>query len=214
MRQLIGGLGMALPVLLWLIAGIRPMSELPRWQSLGSVSAYYYTGGTAIFVGVLSALAVFLFTYRGYDNKYNRADRIAGITAGCAAVAVAAFPTGSPAGLVGPSWWRSPVGTVHGIAAVVLFGAFIVFSLALFPKKGTHSHRRKPVRNGVYIICGIGMVACVIWGYLARPVIFWPEALALEFFGVSWLVKGRADWTAGQLLRRAVDYARRPRNLN
>ncbi|MFC1955918.1 hypothetical protein ACFLWZ_05265 [Chloroflexota bacterium] len=43
--------------------------------------------------------------------------------------------------------------------------------------------------------------------------IFWPEALALEFFAVSWLVKGRADITAVAAGRRTLYYGRHPKQL-
>lgn len=69
-RQLIGLLGLMLPPLVYLIAGLRPTQGLPSWQLLSSISAYYYTGAVAAFVGILIALAVFLFTYSGYDNEY------------------------------------------------------------------------------------------------------------------------------------------------
>jgi hypothetical protein len=92
-RQLIGYLGMTLPFLLWVIAGWRPTEGLPRWGLLTSVSAYYYTGSVAAFVGILVALAAFLVTYRGYKNEQNRRDRIAAIIASVAAIGVAFFPT-------------------------------------------------------------------------------------------------------------------------
>ncbi|HET7005748.1 MAG TPA: hypothetical protein VFK65_09670, partial [Candidatus Binatia bacterium] len=72
-RQLIGYIGLLLPLLLIVIAISR--DGLERWKSLESISAYYYTGAVAGFVGMLVALALFLFTYRGYKNKYNLADR-------------------------------------------------------------------------------------------------------------------------------------------
>lgn len=69
-RQFIGLLGMFLPVLLWLIAGWRPTESPPQWEPLSSVSAYYYTGSVAAFVGLLITLAVYLFSYQGYNNQY------------------------------------------------------------------------------------------------------------------------------------------------
>jgi hypothetical protein len=72
-RQLIGYIGLVLPFLLTVIAVTR--DGIGRWRNLESISAYYYTGAVAAFVGMLVGLALFLFTYRGYANKYNRADR-------------------------------------------------------------------------------------------------------------------------------------------
>lgn len=219
-RQLIGSLGLVLPLLLWLIGGLRPTEGLPRWELLGSVSAYYYTGSVAAFVGVLVALGVFLFTYRGYNNEYRRRDRVAAIIAGGAAVLVAFFPTAAPNGLAAPSWWTPRTGAIHYVAAVVLFCAFIYFSLFLFPKSrvgaGAPLPPDKRFRNGIYIVCGIAMVGCILWAAgasLSGEAIFWPEALALEFFAVSWLFKGRVDRTAVAAGHRALHYAHHPGQL-
>jgi hypothetical protein len=67
-RQLIGYIGLVLPIILIIIAVDRDGAE--KWRELDSISAYYYTGAVAAFVGMLVALALFLFTYRGYRNKY------------------------------------------------------------------------------------------------------------------------------------------------
>jgi hypothetical protein len=75
-RRVIGVLGLVLPALLYLLAGMRPTDGLPRWDSLNSISAYYYTGAVGVFVGVLFALSLFLFTYRGYKGV--KVDRIVG----------------------------------------------------------------------------------------------------------------------------------------
>src|SRR5215831_5852764 len=93
-RQLIGYLGLLLPLLLYFVSGARPLSPLPRWHLLPSVSAYYYTGAVGIFVGILFALALFLFAYRGYEGE--SADRIVGSIGGLAAPA--AIPRSAPPG--------------------------------------------------------------------------------------------------------------------
>src|SRR5437879_5618907 len=91
-RQCIGFLGALLPVMVWLVAGLRPANGLASpWRLLNSISAYYYTSGVLAFVGVLVALAVFLLTYRGYDNAHGAQDRLTGWLAGVAAASVAAF---------------------------------------------------------------------------------------------------------------------------
>jgi len=216
-RQLIGWLGLALPVLLWVIAGLRPTEGLEPWALLASVSAYYFTGAVAAFVGVLVALSVFLFTYRGYDNASHRWDRLAAIVAGSAAVLVAFFPTEAPPGVKAPLWWSPRSDTIHAAAATCLFGAFIVFSLFLFPKSGRPAgapvRAAKRVRNGIYILCGVAMLACVAWVWVAKTrgaPIFWPESLALGFFAVSWLAKGRAHQTAATAAARVLHYGRHP----
>ena len=79
-RDWIGLFGLLLPLILFLLAGVRPTPGLPRWATLDSISVYYYTGATAFFTGLLFALAGFLFTYRGYENDV--ADRRAGKVGG------------------------------------------------------------------------------------------------------------------------------------
>src|SRR5262245_44588513 len=91
-RQLIGYIGLSLPFVLYFLAGLRNDAGDARWGLLGSISAYYYTGAVAAFVGLLVALSLFLFSYRGYENQNNRWDRLIASTAGFAALGVAFFP--------------------------------------------------------------------------------------------------------------------------
>ena len=204
-RQLIGYIGLALPVLLYILAGARPTSGLDRWQPLGSISAYFYTGAVAAFVGMLVALALFLLTYRGYANQYHRLDRAAAVTAGCAALAVAFFPTGAPIPDLELSWWSRGSGIIHYVAAVVLFGSFAFFSLFLF-RLGTDKSPPADKRrlNTIFLICGIAIVAGMVWAGLngwTKKSIFVPESVALTAFSVSWLVKGRAHKTIASAVR-------------
>jgi hypothetical protein len=218
-RQLIGSIGFWLPLLLWLIAGWRPTPPLPQWTPLTSVSAYYYTGAASFFAGALIALALFLFSYQGYDNSYGRRDRIAAFIAGGAAVLVVYFPTDTPDPAVGFSWWMPYMGTIHALSAAVLFSSFIFFALFQFPRSNSEradQPTEKRIRNGIYLACGLVMVICTVWAFTAgirRAPVFLPEVIALEAFAVSWLVKGRADETAAAAGRKAVHYARHPRKL-
>lgn len=217
-RQLIGYLGASLPLLIWWFAGNRPTSGLDHpWQPLSSISGYYYTSGIVAFVGVLSALAAFLSTYRGYNNPFGWLDRLAGTIAAFSAIMVACFPTDPPAGVTAPSWWTNGMGAFHNIAAAILFGSFIFFSLFLFTRSASDViPPDKRARNRVYVVCGVAMTACVVWAWFAYrrgQSIFWAETLALEFFALSWLVKGRAGHTAIRVVARTVHYARHPRHL-
>jgi succinate dehydrogenase/fumarate reductase cytochrome b subunit len=194
-RQLIGYIGLVLPLLLILIALKR--DGLAQWRNLESISAYYYTGAVAAFVGMLVALALFLFTYRGYPNKYNWADRGAAKIAAIAAVVDAFFPTKAPDGVPALAWWTPGTGILHHAAAVVLFTMFAIFALWLFrlTADGAPPDHDKRLRNHVYLGCGLAIVACIAWagldGLHDRP-IFWPESVALVAFALSWLVKGYA----------------------
>jgi hypothetical protein len=207
---------MLLPPLLWLTVALRPLDPATRWEILPSISAYYHTGAVVAFTGILSALAVFLFTYRGYANGQGRRDRFAATIAATAAVIVAAFPSHVPTPIAAPTWWTEGIGEIHYIAAATLFGAFIFFCLVQFPISNTVGEplaRDKQIRNFVYRGCGILMIVFVAWagisGYRQKS-IFWPEALALECFALSWLVKGRAGHTASYVAERVVELVRKP----
>ena len=207
-RVVIGALGAALPLLVWLISLLRPVDPALT-EPLSSISAYYYSGAVAVFTGILAGLAIYFFTYSGYDNADRWKDRTTAIVAGIAAIGVACFPTIAPAPPLELPWWHPYLGTIHFFCATALFGGFIVFALFLFPKS-RRSRKDMPAdkkaRNIVYYVCGLTMLVCMITAGIrsrhGKP-IFWLESLALEAFAISWLVKGRASWTAKQVVHRA-----------
>lgn len=194
-RRLIGVLGLLLPALLYLLAGLRPTAGLEPWSLLDSVSAYYYTGAVGVFTGILFALALFLLTYPGYRGVL--ADRLLGWLGGSAALGVALFPTAAPGTLPEPTWWAPWVRTVHYLAAVLLFVSFILFAIWLFRKSDIPLRRDRPPdkrwRDDICLGCGLVMIGAVLWAassiITGRP-IFVPEAVAIVAFAVSWLVKG------------------------
>jgi hypothetical protein len=195
-RQLIGYIGLVLPIILIIIAVDR--DGLETWRALESISAYYYTGAVAAYVGMLIALALFLVTYRGYkESKYYWADRAASITAAVAALGAAFFPAPAPKGMTNLPWWTPGMGDLHYVCGVALFAMFAVFALWLFriTPSGEQAPSDKKWRNGAYLTCGIAIVANLIWAGVAGlngGSIFLPESLALVAFSVSWLVKGYA----------------------
>lgn len=207
-RQLIGWIGFWLPWILFVIAAARPADPSARWTFLNSISAYYYTGAVAAFVGMLVALALFLITYRGYDNKYGWVDRVAAVTAGCAALLVAFFPTQAPEGFPKMPWWTPVDGVVHYFSAIVLFAMFALFCLWLF-RLSTSAPKPadKRRRNRLYVACGIVILISMAWvaiaGWKEKP-IFLPESVALTAFAVSWLIKGRAPRTIAKAVRKTL----------
>ena len=186
LRRLIGLLGMALPIVVmlwgWTICGCTKV--------LPSISDYYALRTRDAFVGILSAIACFLFTYRGFDDD----DRYASFAALCA-VAVAFFPnSGTPLER-----------QVHFTAAIGLLLTLAYFSLKIFTKSGGHPTAQKLVRNRVYTACGGLILGCVVLIGFYKSVladshlavwhpVFWLETLALWAFGFSWLVKGETLW--------------------
>jgi hypothetical protein len=203
-RQLIGHIGLFLPLILIFMAICR--DGWVYWKKLDSVSAYYYSGAAAAFVGMLVALSLFLFTYRGFGNKFNWADRVFSVIAGLAALCVAVFPTGAPDKAHELSWWMPYNGIVHVVSAVVLFLMFAVFALFLFPirAEGDEVQKGKRRRNRVYYICGAAILASMAWAVVnwkLKRHIFWPESFALIFFAASWLTKGRIDASIASTVR-------------
>jgi hypothetical protein len=208
-RQLIGCVGLLLPFILIAMALAR--DGLNQWRNLESISAYYYTGAVTPFVGMLVALGLFLFAYKGYENEYKWADRWAAKTASVASFIVAVYPTKAPEGAPAFRWWTPGMGVAHHVAAIVLFTMFAVFALWLFrlTAHGEQPAADKRWRNRIYLVCGLVIVGCMGWAGFnslkGRP-IFWPESIALIAFALSWLVKGYAlrtiVGTARSLVRR------------
>jgi len=204
-RRLIGILGLLLPLLLYVFAGLRHTVGLPAWTPLNSISAYYYTGAVAIFVGVLFALALFLLTYPGYKGVI--ADRLLGLVGGTAGILVALFPTSAPDGLSAPTWWSPYMRTVHYLSAVVLFVAFILFAIWLFRKSNIPRRGDRPLekrrRDDICLASGIIMIASVLWAassMFTHAPIFIPESIAIIAFAVSWLTKGEVHKPVMQMV--------------
>jgi hypothetical protein len=196
-RQLIGWIGLVLPLVLMALAIWRDAWE--GWRNLESISAYYYSGAAAAFLGMLTALALFLFTYRGYNNEYSKWDWRLSNWAGIAALVVAFFPTKSPKDMPPLSWWAPWVGVVHHVAAIALFSCFALFALWLFNQTKTKTWRNK-LYTGCGVVIVVSMLAAGYCALIGQP-IFWPESAALVAFALSWLVKGYAFKT---LERRGV----------
>jgi heme A synthase len=189
-RTSIGVVGMALPFVL-VLGGLAVGIRLQP-----SISAYYHTGMRDIFVGSLCAIAVFLWSYRGHDERDDRAGNVASI----AALGVALLPT---APLV-PFSFEAAIGALHVLSAAVFFLTLAYFSLALFRLSDKPVPTdRKLARNRVYTVCGWVIIGAVVaigvvsipavraaLGHL-RPVL-WLEAAAVAAFGVSWFTKGEA----------------------
>lgn len=194
-RRVIGILGAVFPVLLYL--GGRLVFDVGLQNSL---SHYYHTGMGDVFVGILFVIGFFLLSYHGYGPV----DRWAGNLACVFAAGVALFPTSAP----GATGFARTAGIIHYVCAVALFASLIFFSGYLFRKTapGREPEGRKVWRNHVYLGCAVLMTAsmlAVLASKLTLPdptpdspfwrrTVFWGEAIAIEAFAVSWLVKGEA----------------------
>ena len=209
LRRAVGILGIALPFVL--VIGSVMISDCDKIQS--SISLYYHTVMRNMLVGTLCGVALFMFSYRGYDIR----DRIAGILTCIFALGAAFFPTIMEASEFIPGCNIKPlksnalVSTIHFVSATLFFLALSYFSLFLFTRttdknKENYTPEKKK-RNKIYRTCGCIMLACIfliaLWFFVIkkkypefdnyRPV-FWLETIALFAFGISWLVKGEVIW--------------------
>jgi hypothetical protein len=193
LRKAVGIIGFFLPLALAIGKMILGSSGLQR-----SISGYYYSNVRDIFVGSLCAIGVFLVSTKGYDWR----DQLFGILAGAFAIGVALFPTTPDTGATAAD---QIVGTAHLTFAALLFLTFATFCLWLFTLHGPDPTPRKLVRNRVYRICGIIILACIGLLFLVflppiktaleaiKPV-FWLESVAVMTFGFAWLTKGEMIW--------------------
>ncbi len=202
MRRAVGVTALSLPIVLALgsfaISLAGPAHVLPHPLLERSISDYYHTPMRNYLVGSLFAIAAFLVCTRGYDLR----DEITGYVAGGLALVVALVPSVNPHHYV-HNRFHDDLGRVHLVAAALMFFVLAYFCLFLFRKTSPHKPltRRKRHRNGVFLACGLAMVACmcvmlsltvkslqaVLW---PTGILFWCESLALIAFGIAWLVKG------------------------
>ncbi|MEO5641965.1 MAG: DUF998 domain-containing protein [Bacteroidia bacterium] len=199
LRKTVGWLGILLPVIL--AVGSVVIFGCDHVET--SISNYYHTNMGNVFVGVLCAFSVFLFTYKGPQ----KIDGIMGNIAGTFGTIAAICPTTLkddiclPGGMI-PAAHEKYVGIIHLSSAALFFLVLAYFSLFLFTKTSGIITAQKIRRNKVYKICGWVMIACILLliPYFAMPsykpqfnaykYVFCLETLALWAFGFSWLTKG------------------------
>ncbi len=213
LRKGIGYLGWALPFILGL--GGMLLAE-PGIRS--SVSAYYHTGLGDVFVGTICVIGIFLFSYKGYEPKDDRA----GDFACFCAVGLALFPTfpdmGDPSRGIGLALSPATAGLferiiagAHFVFAAGFFLTLAYFSICLFTKSEGEKTPKKRQRNCIYKACGYVMLVALalialevsiqylellpeatLSGIASLHPRFWLESIAMLAFGVSWWVKGEA----------------------
>lgn len=206
-RRVVGLNGMLLPVLLWAFLYLTS----GHWEVLESISHYYYTRSNSIFVGVMATLSMFLIVYKAEE----RIDFIVSLVAGVAAICVILFPTDNI--LTTPCLLKDSYAIVytppnsvsenfHLIAAAIFFLALAYMSFFLFVKSDKPKSKRgrqKIIRNRIYRVCAtvivLSILGILLFGkldlipslpYDEWKLTFWLEIIAVESFGISWLVKG------------------------
>ncbi|MDU8927878.1 hypothetical protein RXV86_10835 [Alisedimentitalea sp. MJ-SS2] len=216
-RQALGILGLVFPFLL-IFGGLLQDAKIQP-----TISDYYHTTLRDIFVGALFAIGIFLVSYKGHsrENGERISDNMAATLAGVGAFGLAIFPNQLVPGTLNifehflGQWAK--IG--HFLSAILFLGAMAYFSLIKFARTNNSNRRR------IYYICGWvilgGGLGATLFSILrALPslghanwietsgIIFWFEAIGIWAFGLSWLVKGKADI----MVVRQIKRARRNRN--
>ena len=192
-RNLAGFLGMILP---WIsLIGAIIVSNttgVPAefWPTL-SISATYYI--CPALTGILTAASVVLMCYDGYSLRDNIVTTISGVFG----IMIVLFPCACTVSGEMVGFFQLPVAisnTIHCASACAFFILLSINSLFLFTIGEKEPTKQKKIRNIIYRVCGIGMLCALI--LMVLPVSFFAktfvvEAIALTFFGISWLVKGQ-----------------------
>jgi hypothetical protein len=212
LRKLIGILGILLPLLLpVLLYFTDDFKEL-----LPSISHYYYTKSGPLLISIMSLLAVFFIVYKGN----NLIDFISSSITGMAALIVVLLPTDSLLqGCLNISenhivtiLEKNPTREAFQyIAAAIFLLSLAYMSIFRFTITSNGYENAMPsirLRHKLYKLLGIIMILSMLvialgsdYGktfvpqsfqifYETHHLTFWLETIAVECFGISWLVKG------------------------
>ncbi len=202
LRKLVGVLGVFLPLLLYLFLLIDSGFGRP----LESISHYYYTRVSGLFVITVSLLAIFLIIYKGKKPI----DFVMSTIAGVFALFVVLFPTcnidtNSDGHVCSVTTLRDSDFRMafHYISAAIFLLTLSFMTLFIFTKSDKPVEERtaqKRIRNIFYRICGIIMILALLLAFFCHKEVidlpifgdsltFWMETIALESFGFAWLIK-------------------------
>jgi hypothetical protein len=203
MRKLIGILGMLLPVILYLFLLI----DAGKTNPLDSISHYYMTRACSVFVIVVSLLAIFLLIYKGKELP----DFLLSAGAGLFALCLIIFPTNDilnekdiavAVTNLNDSAFRSSFHYISAGIFLLCLAAMSIFIFTISDKTPEKRTPRKRMRNRLYRTCGIIMILAILVilanfigiipdkPFQEYDLTFWMETIAIESFGLSWLVKG------------------------
>ena len=168
-RKLIGTLGLLLPVVLIVSA------YLPGGAFKPTISGFYYSSAGSFMVGIIAALAAFLWSYIGHTQTSWRnpfpSDKFLSQVAASSGALVALVPTDPPGGFsvencavlacVLKDWGLTDTGVsyVHTAFGTVFFVSLGVFALVNFRRSNQAFTLGKYGRNFVFLVCGIVVFA-------------------------------------------------------
>ncbi len=196
----------ALPLILYVVGRLRGGLELAP-----SISDYYYAGGGLMrdwFVGILFAVAGFLYLYKGFSRLENLLLNIGAVLLGTVALV--------PCACNDPS--RN--GSVHGFAAVTFFllMAFVSIrcakdTLPLIADKATRKAFKRRYHTIAFLMIASPVIAVIVSIFLRQypSVTFFVESFAIYSFAAYWAVKSRElSLTAAETLALGQRVANEP----
>ena len=160
---------------------------------------------------MVSLLAIFLLVYKGEEPV----DFYISSAAGIFALVLILFPTSNISDICCDAARKYSVTVLkksdfrvnlHYISAAIFLLSLAYMSLFLFTKSNkipSQRPRDKKIRNRIFRTCGVIMALAVLVIFLRLVKIinadqydnnhltFWMESIAVESFGVPWLVKGK-----------------------
>ena len=148
---------------------------------------------------VLGSAGILLINYKGYELI----DDVSATIAGIFGILICLFPMTylpDPSIQTGILHLRSDVSNIfHCISAFGFFATLAFMSFFLFTKSSGEMTKQKKIKNIIYRVCGIGMLGSFLLmllqfipGFNCYNLTWIVEAIALFFFGFSWIVKSDA----------------------
>lgn len=194
-RNYVGLLGGLLPWLslfsTWLYGLVTGGLSSGFWSDF-SISATYYC--SPALAGVLTSASIVLMCYDGYE----KIDNLVTTISGAFGIMIVLFPCNCSLSGDYIGFFQLPAkisSAVHCTSAVLFFCLLAFNALFLFTKHDGPRTEKKKKRDLIYRVCGIGMLCTM--ALMPLPISFsaktwWVEMISLQFFALSWLVKGGA----------------------
>ncbi|MBL6448620.1 hypothetical protein JMN32_20075 [Fulvivirga sp. 29W222] len=191
LRRLIGYLGIALPVLLFLYSQFFD-HEKAFFEVEHSISFYYYTKMSTIFTGILISYGLILFTYRGKWELENKLTNIAGVLALVVAIVPTMFTGSTTLYAHNSLLWR---GVIHNLSAAVFIFILGYIVLKFFAQEDMF--RSLYLFLGVMVMVGLTLAIFSVFyeiikegKELFKGAIFWGETISLFAYGAAWIRRG------------------------
>lgn len=167
-----------------------------------SISATFFCNSNILMIGLLVAISVYFFSYKGYDIR----DRICSIIEGISSLGIVCFPCNNivdvPERIGLFNLPNSISMKIHCTFAGILFITFGINLLFLFTLSSANPTKEKKVRNVIYRVCGIIILVFSVFQGVTSTMWKWypnwyPNTLVNEFvmllaFGIAYLVKSES----------------------